>query len=115
MYLIEHNAPINLSKIEFVSALWRKVRMGDIEKEICLKIIEHFECDKNKYNWIKIGDEIIETAISLLGKYGLNKLKSLDAIQFASALSVKNKADIFFTNDTFLEKLFDAENIKTKL
>ena len=38
-----------LSKIEFTSALWRKVRTGDIEKDICFKIIEHFEYDKDKY------------------------------------------------------------------
>ncbi len=105
-----------LSKIEFVSALWKKVRMGDIEKDICLKIIEHFKHDEDKYNWIEnIDDKFVETAINLLKKYGLQKLKSLDAMQLASALLIKNKVDVFLTNDIFLKKLFEAENLKTEL
>jgi hypothetical protein len=42
-------------------------------------------------------------------------LRTLDGIQLATAVSLFQQVDIFFTADKLLESLFEAEGLPTKM
>ncbi len=43
--------------------------------------------------------------------YGIDGLRTLDSIQLASALAVKNEVNKYFTSDKLLRLLFEKENL----
>lgn len=59
-----------LTKIEFVSSLWKKVRTKEITEHQAKAVIELFEIDSGKFTFIQIDTIIIEQAKNLLKKYG---------------------------------------------
>lgn len=103
-----------IAKVEFVSAIWKKVRMKDLTEEIAKEVINCFESDKMHFNWIKANSSLIEIAQNLFSKYGLTTLRTLDALQLASCLFAKNKIDVFLTHDDFLNDLFHKEGLNTQ-
>ncbi len=101
-----------LAKLEFRSALWRKVRTEEISKEKCEAVIQIFVQDKQKYHWILQNQGIDEAAENLLTKWGENGLRTLDSIQLASAITLQDQPDcIFHTSDNTLAKLFNKEKL----
>ena len=101
-----------LAKLEFRSALWRKVRTKEISKEACEEVIQIFEQDKQKYHWVLQDQRIDEAAEGLLMKWGEYGLRSLDSIQLASAITLQFQSDcIFHTADKTLAKLFRKEKL----
>lgn len=56
-------------------------------------------------------DNIIEAASNLLMKYGDKGLRTLDSLQLASALTLKDEDCIFLTSDNLLKSLFEEENL----
>jgi len=102
-----------VAKVEFVSAIWKKVRTGDMPIETAQLVIECFENDYNNYKWIFADSTIIEIAKDLFKKYGQTSLRTLDALQLSSCISAKNEIDVFLTNDDFLKGLFEKEGLKT--
>ncbi|HPZ08279.1 MAG TPA: type II toxin-antitoxin system VapC family toxin [Candidatus Eremiobacteraeota bacterium] len=100
-----------LTRIEVLSALWKKVREGSLKEDNAIKVISCFQSDYNKFQWIKLETQIIETASDLLMKYGNKGLRTLDSLQFASALILKDTSCIFFTSDKLLKTLFIEENL----
>lgn len=102
-----------LSKLEFVSALYKKVRTGEISFEIGRNIINFFTNDFKNFNWVYLDDQIITGAINLLEKYMNKNLLTLDSLQLASALKVKNDAEVFITHDKLLKELFEIEGLNT--
>lgn len=109
---IEELVLSELTFIEFRSAIWRKVRMKEIDQELANKVITYFDDDFDSYKWIKMNSEIIKTAAGLLMKYGAKGLRTLDSLQFASALYLKNQSCIFFTADKLLNTLFMEEKLE---
>lgn len=103
-----------LTKIEFISAIWKKVNRGEATETDVKKCIQFFETDYNKYHWIIIDREIINSAINLLNKYSKIGLRTLDAIQLACAVSVKDNADEFLTSDKILKTIFIKEGLTVK-
>jgi predicted nucleic acid-binding protein len=103
-----------LSKVEFTSALWKKVRMGDIEQTVCEQVLKLFDDDTASYKWIVLDSQLADTAKKLFAKYGLVSLRTLDALQLAAALSVQQQADVFIINDDFLLSLFQQEGLNTE-
>ncbi|NJO03114.1 MAG: type II toxin-antitoxin system VapC family toxin [Bacteroidia bacterium] len=73
-----------------------------------------FEQDHENYQWIVFDSVLVENAKYLFKKYGLNSLKTLDALQRSAALKVKDDVEVFITNDEFLRKLFKDEGLNIK-
>ena len=74
-----------------------------------------FESDFGKYTFIVTDSIIIEQARILISKYGLQGLRTLDSIQLATAKSLFQQADIFFTADKLLKSLFEVEGLNTEM
>ena len=100
-----------ITKTEFFSAIYKKLRTKDLLQKNANDILDAFISDELKYNFILIDREIIGSSQRLIEKYGLKGLRSLDAIQLASALSVRNLADISISDDKLLNAFLISEGI----
>jgi len=103
----------DLAKIEFLSAIWKKVRQKEITEEIANSVISCFEADFGKYRWILLNPAVIKSAGGLIKTYGTDGLRTLDSIQLACAVKLKDDDCSFFTSDKLLRKLFEKENLNT--
>lgn len=103
-----------LTKIEFISAIWKKVNRGEANETEAKMVIRFFERDYNKFHWVNIDSKIIIFGINLLDKYSKIGLRTLDAIQLACAVSVKNEADGFLTSDKILKNIFIKEGLTVR-
>jgi len=102
-----------LAKVEFASAIWKKVRTGDVNKETAIQVIACFENDYDTFNWIFSDSNIVEISKNLFQKYGQSSLRTLDALQLGACISAKSEIDVFLTNDDFLKELFEKEGLTT--
>jgi len=101
-----------LARLEFRSAIWKKVRTQEITSSLANAVIACFEEDYAKFSWIKLDTQTISQASSLLNQYGVSGLRTLDAIQLSSALSLKGNNDtVFFTHDKLLKSIFEQEGL----
>ena len=103
-----------ITKVEFTSTIWKKVRTKEISELEAQTTLELFETDLAKYTFIPTDSIIIEQARFLISKYGKQGLRTLDSIQFSTAISLFNHAEIFLTDDKLLKFLFEAEGLPTK-
>ena len=101
-----------LAVLEFHSALWKKIREKEIEEKVALQVMACFQNDRDKYQWIPLGKNIIESASRLLMKYGARGLRTLDSIQLASAYALKEAGCIFLTSDNLLRTFLLEEGLK---
>ncbi|MBI5788999.1 MAG: type II toxin-antitoxin system VapC family toxin [Candidatus Schekmanbacteria bacterium] len=100
--------------LEFRSAVWKKVREKQIDESVGMQIVSYFQADYENYQWIRLQPDIINMASNLLMKYGRNGLRTLDSLQLASALSLKdNNECVFLTSDDLLRSLFKKEDLRT--
>lgn len=104
-----------LSLIEFYSAIWKKVRMLEINQQKAEVIINLFERDFKKYMFIPINSAIIEMSKNFITKYGLQGLRALDAIQLSTAALLINQVDLFKTGDKLLQTFLEAEGLPTNV
>lgn len=104
-----------ISKIEFSSTLWKKVRTKEITELEARTTLDLFESDFSKYTFIVVDSIIIEQARILISKYGLLGLRTLDSIQLSIAVSLLQQANIFFSADKLLKSLFQAEGLPTEI
>ena len=102
-----------LAKLEFRSALWKKVRTKEIEEGKAKTVISLFENDTDKFEWVNIDSSLINDATNLLFEFGRTGLRTLDSIQLASALILKENDCLYFTEDELLKSLFDTLNLNT--
>ena len=102
-----------ISKIEFTSTLWKKVRTKEISKLEANTTLELFETDLVKYSFIATDSIIIEQARIFTTKYGISGLRTLDSIQLSTAVYLSQRVDVFFTADILLKSFFDAEGLRT--
>lgn len=100
-----------LAKLEFRSAVWRRVRMQEIDQNAALNVIACFEQDDDNYNWIKLQAKLVQSASDLFENYGGQGLRTLDALQLASALTVKSADCVFLTWDSLLKSFFVKEGL----
>lgn len=102
----------SLAKLELSSALWRKVRTKQISKEDCKTVIAIFEEDYCNYRWILHDEHINQSAYNLLMKWGESGLRTLDSIQLASAITLREMpSTIFCTADNKLNEIFEKEHL----
>jgi uncharacterized protein len=104
-----------ISKVEFASTVWKKVRMNEINQVKAQIILDSFEDDFEKYTFILTDSAIIEQAKRLISKYGNEGLRTLNSIQLSTSLSLHKQADLFYTSDKLLKKIFTSEGLPTAL
>jgi len=104
-----------VTKIEFSSTIWEKVRTKEItlkQAEITLKL---FESDFEKYNFFSTDSLVLEHARNLVTKYGLQGLRTLDSIQLAACIILAGQVEVFYTADKLLKTLIESEGLKTSI
>jgi uncharacterized protein len=72
-----------IAKVEFVSALFKKVRMKETDLADAQKAIALFDNDLRKYIIVPVESNIFEKAKQLIFTYGVTGLRTLDSIQLA--------------------------------
>ena len=104
-----------ITKIEFDSVVWKKVRKSEIDTSKASIIIKNFEKDWVKYTFIEDDSELKMKAKKLVSKYGIEGLRTLDSIQLATAIDIKTTTKFYKTADNLLQKLFKLENLPTEI
>ncbi len=102
-----------LTKVEFYSTVWKKIRMQDISNEQGHELIALFEKDYVNYTFVNIDEKVIDASLKMIDKYGNLGLRTLDSIQLATAYLSLDVIDIGLTSDKLLEKLFNIVGINT--
>ena len=102
-----------ITKIEFESTFWKKVRTKELSEPEVLRILEIFERDSFKYLFTPTDTIVIERARVLISNYGIKGLRTLDAIQLATAVLLSPQVDLFLTSDNLLKLFFEIEKLKT--
>jgi predicted nucleic acid-binding protein len=102
-----------IARVEFLSAIWKKIRQKEFREETGIAVISCFESDFNKYQWVDLQPNIIKDASDFIKKYGENGLRTLDSLQLACAVKLKNENFIFLTSDKLLQNLFKKEGLNT--
>lgn len=100
-----------LSKIEFASTVWKKVRIQDITELQAKAITEAFEEDFSKYAFVQIDSIIIEQAKNLITKHGKHGLRALDSIHLSTAVMLESQADLFVSSDKLLNLFLKEEKL----
>lgn len=100
-----------ITNVEFISAVFKRVRMKELSMNDAEEIIKLFDDDLIKYTIVPVSSKILEAAKLLIFKYGQDGLRTLDALQFASAIDVKNMVNKYFTADKLLLTLFEKESL----
>jgi uncharacterized protein len=101
--------------VEAYSAILKKVRIQHLsfnEAETFLKVLEG---DFKQFSFIKLDASILHTSQSLLLKYVNDGLRSLDAIQLASAINIKSSIDKVLTGDIKLKQILAKEGFDCDL
>ncbi len=112
---ITHVYLSEISKVEFTSTVWKKVRTKEITLQQANITLQLFESDFEKYNFIATDSLILEQARNLTTKYGTAGLRTLDSIQLSSMISLKKEVDVFHTADKLLLSLIKTEGLSTEI
>jgi predicted nucleic acid-binding protein len=114
-FKITHIYLSEISKVEFTSTIWKKVRTKEISIDQANLTALLFESDFEKYNFISTDSLILEQARNLTNKYGVEGLRTLDSIQLSTCKLLEKQVDIFFSADLLLYSLIEKEGLITKL
>jgi len=101
-----------LAILEFRSALWKKIREKEIKENTALEVIKCFQNDGDNFHWIMLQSDIVESASYLLMKYGNRGLRTLDSLQLATALTLREEECVFLTSNKLLLTFFKEEQLK---
>jgi predicted nucleic acid-binding protein len=104
-----------ITKVEFASSIWKKVRTKEITESEAKTTLLLFENDSDKYTFIATDSIIIEQAKNLIVKYGLKGLRTLDSIQLSTAIILAKEVGLFVTSDNLLKSLFTEEQLSTEI
>lgn len=103
-----------LTQVEFASALGRKQRRSELTSAEATALQRLFETDYPTYGWIELAPAVLNLATQLLATHNALALRSLDAIQLASALAVRANIQQFFTHDQRLRDAALAEGLPVR-
>ncbi len=104
-----------ITKIEFASTIWKKVRTGEITPEQASVTLQLFTNDFEKYAFISTDSLVLEQARNLISKYGTHGLRTLDSIQLATAVLLAHQADLFLTADKLLKSFMQSEGLLVEM
>jgi predicted nucleic acid-binding protein len=113
-YVVDEIFLSDIAKVEFTSAIWKKVRTKDLTPDEATGIIDSFYDDYDKYTFIDVDSELLLIARDLVVKYGLKGLRTLDSFQLATIIKVKTRLSFAVTADNLLKSLIELEGINTK-
>ena len=85
--------------VEFESSLWKKVREKDITASESSEIIRIFDSELYKYFDLPIDSNLLRSARGLIATHGISGLRSLDSIQLATALLIREDCDLFVASE----------------
>lgn len=100
-----------ISKIEFNSAIRKKVRMQELLEPDAISLQEGFQNDYDRYQFILLNQNIVDRASNLVVKYGPEGLRTLDAIQLSCVIEKKEHISIAKSADQKLVEAFKQEGI----
>jgi predicted nucleic acid-binding protein len=100
-----------IAKIEFASVVSKKARMKEMDIEKARFLLSAFEIDQPKFSFVPDSESIKSTAVNLISKHWMAGLRTLDSIQLASVLEVKEKVGLFHTSDMVLKELAKKEGL----
>src|SRR5262245_1170533 len=97
----------DLARVELHSVFVRKVREGELADAALQTALECFREDlRSRFHIVLLTEDIVERAVSLLLEHGKRRpLRTLDALQIASAQAVDSNSLTFVTAD---RQLFTA-------
>ena len=104
----------DIAKVEFSSAIWKKVRTKDLTEKEANDILLSFTDDYGNYTFIEIDSELVQYARDLVAKYGLKGLRTLDSFQLSSILKIKSDLTFAVTADDLLKTIIKLEGITIK-
>ncbi len=102
-----------IASIKFVSAANKQFRVGQLSYGEADELIQSFRDDFGKFTLILTNKLILTSAKELTEKYRSEGLRTLDAIQLASALHVSDDLDLALTSDARLKEIMQMEGLKT--
>ncbi len=102
-----------LTTVEIRSAAYRRLRMGETTESVVAKLLRLFQNDLSTYRVIPFSDLLLESSKKLVDKHWQIGLRTLDAIQLASALQVKEELDRALTSDNTLKSIMETEGLTT--
>ena len=112
---ITHIYLSEITKVEFTSTVWKKVRTKEITTEQAKITLRLFESDFEKYNFVATDSLILEQARHLTTKYGIEGLRTLDGIQLSTCISLIEQINSFYTADKLLKSLIESEGLPTEI
>ena len=102
-----------IAKIEFYCALYRRLRNKEITKKNLEQAIKGFEIQIKDFNVEPLGSIVVNEAEELIKKYGNKfKLRTLDALHFASYRLISDIDWHFVTTDNNLYDVVLSANFK---
>ncbi len=103
----------DITKVEFHSIIWKKVRMKELDFDIAKIILDNFSSDSKYYQFIKISEELVTKSLKLLEKYYQLGLRSLDSLQISSSIATSVTFDIIITSDKVFFETLELEKINS--
>jgi len=104
---------LELARIEFISALFRKYRAHIINENQLESAIEGFEAEYDTFNIEPLSQAVAVEAEYLLKKYGKTKgLRTLDALHFAAFRLIAEEGWYFVATDEVLCQAVQLANFK---
>ncbi len=86
-----------LSKVELMSALARRVRLGELTQTQFTEAIELFENDLSSFEIIRMSEEVFAKAAGLIKSLAINVgLRTLDSLQLSAAIEAAKSSEITF-------------------
>lgn len=105
---------LEIARLEFISAIFRKYRNGEIDDERLYDAILAFEEQLTFFNVEPIGQAITREAESLLKKFGKTQgLRTLDALHLGCFSLISEEDWIFVASDDNLCKVAELIGFKT--
>jgi predicted nucleic acid-binding protein len=100
-----------LATLEFVSAIYRKYREGEIGSDTLDNLFSKFQDDlESRYELLSFSALVFEEAFRLLKMYGKgNFLRTLDSIQLAFYSTYCENSDVFVCSDKRLASIAELE------
>ncbi|MFQ5771587.1 MAG: type II toxin-antitoxin system VapC family toxin [bacterium] len=98
----------DITKIEFHSAILKRVRMNEIELDIAKQVFSDFEKDMELMNVVEIDKSIKNRAVQILDELAPTRnFRTLDSLQLSSAIILNESfpIDYFIASD---ERLLDV-------
>lgn len=100
-----------ITRIEFLSAVWKKCRSDELSENESIALIKTFQTEVN-FSFVKDSRILKRVATELISTYWREGLRTLDALQLSSALLIQDDIDYFISSDKVLNKIAETEGFK---